>query len=142
MRLTRVCFVGTRTEHFEETVRLFRDVLGLSARFENPGWSGFRLATGKRDFVEVFSDADHDERLFPPEAGSGPVVAFAVDDLPAARSELAAAGVELIGDLVWADVLFGDPASAGFGWCFFKGPDGNFYVLQQDGADATEEATS
>jgi hypothetical protein len=29
MQVTRVCFVGTRAEHFEETVRLFRDVLGM-----------------------------------------------------------------------------------------------------------------
>lgn len=138
MRVTHVCFVGTRTVRFDETVRLFRDVLGMTTAFENPGWSGFKLSTGNRDFVEVFSTADRDERLFPHEAGSGPLVAFAVDDLPSARDELIAAGVELLGDIVWADALSEDPASAGFGWCFFKGPDGHVYVLQQDAANAPE----
>jgi catechol 2,3-dioxygenase-like lactoylglutathione lyase family enzyme len=136
MRVTHVCFVGTRTEHYDETVSLFRDILGMPIGFEYPGWSGFKLSTGNRDFVEVFSTADRDERVFPHEAGSGPLVAFAVDDLTSARDELVAAGVELLGDIVWADVLFENPASAGFGWCFFKGPDGNVYVLQQDAANA------
>jgi catechol 2,3-dioxygenase-like lactoylglutathione lyase family enzyme len=58
MRVTHVCFVGTRTEHYDETVSLFRDILGMPTGFEYPGWSGFKLSTGNRDFVEVFSAAD------------------------------------------------------------------------------------
>jgi hypothetical protein len=42
-----------------------------------------------------------------------------VDDLVGAREELAATGIELIGDLVWADELFDDPSMAGYGWYFF-----------------------
>jgi len=48
-----------------------------------------------------------------------------VDDIAAAREELAAANVELIGELVWANELFDNPNMAGFGWFFFRGPDGN-----------------
>ena len=73
MRVTHVCFVGTRTEHYDETVSLFRDILGMPTGFEYPGWSGFKLSTGNRDFVEVLSAADRDERVFPREAGSGPL---------------------------------------------------------------------
>jgi hypothetical protein len=43
------------------------------------------------------------------------------------------AGIELIGELVWAADVTGDPADHGWGWCFFRAPDGNVYVLQQDG---------
>ncbi len=62
----------------------------------------------------------------------GVVVAFAVDDIVGARDELAAAKVEMIGELVWANELFDDPKMEGFGWFFFRGPDGNVYVIQQD----------
>jgi catechol 2,3-dioxygenase-like lactoylglutathione lyase family enzyme len=134
MRVSHVCFVGVRTQGFDQMVHLFRDVLGMQVAFDSPGWSGFALSTGARDFVEVYSQAERDERLFPSSAQS-PVVAFAVDDVVAARAELVAAGVEVIGEVAWADVVLGDPAYAGLGWCFFKGPDGNVYALQQDSAD-------
>lgn len=60
------------------------------------------------------------------------MVAFAVDDIVGARQELEAAKVELISELVWANELFEDPNMEGFGWFFFRGPDGNVYVMQQD----------
>ena len=28
--------------------------------------------------------------------------------------------------------LFEDPSMEGFGWFFFRGPDGNVYIMQQD----------
>jgi hypothetical protein len=59
------------------------------------------------------------------------MVAFFVEDLVSARAELAAAGVELIGELVWADELFDDPSLGSVGWCFFRAPDGNVYTLEQ-----------
>jgi hypothetical protein len=62
----------------------------------------------------------------------GILVAFAVADVVCAREELAAAGFGLIGDLVWAADLFANPDLEGFGWFFFRGPDGNIYVMQQD----------
>ena len=62
----------------------------------------------------------------------GIVVAFAVDDIAGAQEELVAAKVEVIGELVSANELFDDPNMAGFGWFFFRGPDGNVYVIQQD----------
>jgi hypothetical protein len=89
-------------------------------------------------FVEVFGPAHENASLFPAEVREGVVVAFAVDDIVSAREELAAADVELIGDVVWANELFDDPTMLGFGWFFFRGPDGNVYVIQQDtGSDQT-----
>jgi hypothetical protein len=39
---------------------------------------------------------------------------------------------------VWANELFDDPKMEGFGWFFFRGPDENVYVMQQDNRpDAT-----
>ncbi len=73
--------------------------------------------------------------LFPTEGSEGMLVAFAVDDIVGAREELAA-GVELVGDIVWAADLFASPNMEGFGWFFFRGPDGNIYVMQEDSRPA------
>jgi catechol 2,3-dioxygenase-like lactoylglutathione lyase family enzyme len=135
MKVLRVSFVGVRSMNFAPTVDLFRDVLGLDVAFEHPGWAGFQLPSGERDLLEVFGSGDVDERVVPPEFEHGVLVAFAVDDVISAREELAMAGIELIGELVWAADVTGDPADHGWGWCFFRAPDGNVFVLQQDGAD-------
>ena len=132
MNVQRICFLGTRTTNFEGTAAFFRDVLRLHNTHVEPGWSVFQLPSGKRDYVEVFGPEEQNASLFPTAAGDGILVAFAVDDIVGAREELAAAGVELIGDLVWAADLFANPDMEGFGWFFFRGPDGNIYVMQQD----------
>jgi hypothetical protein len=59
-------------------------------------------------------------------------LASPLDDIIGARQELEAAEVELLGDLVWANELFENTSMEGFGWFFFRGPDGNVYVMQQD----------
>ena len=126
MKVNRICFLGTRTRNFDETSGFFRDVLGLGAGHAEPGWSVFRLPSGRSDFVEVFGPEHDNASVFPTEVREGIVVAFAVDDIVEARAELAAAvEVELIGDLVWASELFDDARMDGLGWFFFRGPDRN-----------------
>lgn len=136
MRVRRVSFVGTRTREFEATFSLFRDVLGMQPAFANPGWAGFSLPSGPRDLFEVFGPDMTNESVAPAEFAGGTLVAFAVDDIASARQELADAGVELIGDLVWAPDLTGDPDDAGWGWFFFRAPDGTVFVIQQDGSES------
>jgi catechol 2,3-dioxygenase-like lactoylglutathione lyase family enzyme len=101
MNIQRICFLGTRTRNFDATADFFRDVLGLNLAHAEPGWSVFQLPSGRSDFVEVFGPEHDDASVFPAEVHDGIIVAFAVDDLVDARAELAAAKVELIGDLVW-----------------------------------------
>jgi catechol 2,3-dioxygenase-like lactoylglutathione lyase family enzyme len=132
MNVKRICFLGTRTGNFDATVSLFRDVLGLHGVHSEDGWSIFQLPSGSGDFVEVFGPEHANANVFPADVSEGTVVAFAVDDIVDAREELVAAEVELIGDLVWADELFDNPSMEGFGWFFFRGPDGNVYCMQQD----------
>jgi catechol 2,3-dioxygenase-like lactoylglutathione lyase family enzyme len=138
MRVLRVSFVGTRTNDFDATIGFFRDVLGMETAFAHAGWAGFHLPSGDRDLLEVFGRPDVDHRVVPAEFESGILIALAVDDVVKAREELAAADITLIGDLVWANELTGNPADEGWGWCFFRGPDGNVYVLQQDGLTRPE----
>jgi hypothetical protein len=133
MNVRRVSFVGTRTQHFEATQALFRDVLGMKVAFSNPDWAGFTLPSGPRDLVEIFGPGMTDERVAPAAFGAGVLIAFAVGDVVSARAELAAAHVELVGDVVWARDLTGGDESNRWGWFFFRAPDGNIYVVQQDG---------
>jgi hypothetical protein len=88
-----------------------------------------RLPTHRRDLVEVYSPEHDDERLIP--NGVDFMVAFVVDDLEQALAEVRAAGVELVGEVVWAAQAFGDPAQDGFGWFFVRAPDGRVYAIVQ-----------
>jgi catechol 2,3-dioxygenase-like lactoylglutathione lyase family enzyme len=133
VRIKRVSFVGVRTSEFVAMTAFVRDVLGLSPGHRDDGWAVFQLESGDRDLVEVYRPDGYDERLFPALA-TGPTVAFAVDDLVAARAELAGAGIEIVADIVWAAEAFDDPRLDGWGWLFFRAPDDNIYALQQDQA--------
>ncbi len=106
----------------------------MDTAFENPGWVGFKLPSGERDLVEIFDENMTDERVAPAAFERGVLVAFAVDDILQAREELADADVELIGEVVWGPDLTGNPDDEGWGWFFFRAPDGTVYVIQQDGS--------
>ena len=133
MHIRRLSFLGVRTESFDAMADFAQDVLGLRAGHLDDGWAVFQLESGDRDLVEVYRPGGYDERLLPP-AATGPVVAFAVDDLLAARAELVAANTEIVADVVWAAEAFHDARLVGWGWLFFRAPDGNVYALQQDRA--------
>lgn len=133
MRIRRLSFMGVKTESFEAMSVFVRDVLGLHAGHTDDGWAVFQLESGDRDLVEVYRPGRYDERLLPADA-TGPTVAFAVEDLLAARAELVAADIEIVADIVWAAEAFDDPRLDGWGWLFFRAPDGNVYALQQDHA--------
>jgi catechol 2,3-dioxygenase-like lactoylglutathione lyase family enzyme len=130
MNVRRIGFLGTHTTNYEPTTAFFRDVLGLKVGVTAPGWSAFKLPTGPHDAVEVFGPEKPDARLFP-DAAVGALVAFIVDDIVSARAEVAAAGIELLSDLIWATEISGNPSDAGSGWFFLRAPDGNIYVIEQ-----------
>jgi predicted enzyme related to lactoylglutathione lyase len=121
MQVKRLGWLGTRTENFDETTRFFRDVLGLAVEHEEDGFGMYRLPGGDRDYVEVFATGDPDVDFY----ATGPVVGLVVDDIENARSQLAAHGVELIGDITWSS------RHDGYGWFHVRGPDGNVYGMLQ-----------
>ncbi len=111
-----LAWAGTRTERFAETTAFFRDVLALRVVHDTPHQVVFALPGGA--LVEVFGPGDPDHHHF----STGPVVEFLVDDVPAARAELEAAGVELLGPTR-------EGPTAGEAWAHFRAPDGNVYGL-------------
>jgi catechol 2,3-dioxygenase-like lactoylglutathione lyase family enzyme len=110
MDVTGLGWCGTRTEHDEQLAHFYEHVLGLTAVRTEPGLRVFELPDGHH--VEVFGPDYPDREYF----DTGPVVGFAVSDLPAAVQELRSAGVELLGE-------------PGPTWQHFRGPDGNVYEL-------------
>lgn len=115
MEVKSLVWLGMRTEKFDETVKLFRDVMGIAVTHEEPTFTVLSLANG--DQIEVFQPSDQEHTFFT----TGPVAGFEVSDLDQARAELEAAGIEFIGPIQrWGD---------GYGWSHFRGPDGNVYEI-------------
>lgn len=102
-------FIGFRTDRFEETVGLFRDLLGLPVTREVPRATWFRL--GSDAGLHVYAATDPDHAFFT----TGPVVGLRVDDVVATRARLEAAGLEML-----TGIERGNDAA----WCHFRAPDG------------------
>ena len=130
MKAVRLGFLGVRTKRVAETTAFFRDVVGLAAVETSETWTMTQLPTGRWDFVEVFGDDFHDERMIREEI-DGVFVAIVVEDIEEARRDCLAAQVEILGETIWADKAFGNPDVSGFAWFFVRAPDGNIYVFQQ-----------
>jgi len=122
MNVLRIGFLGTRTTNFQQTADFFQNVLGLPTVWTKTDWTGFRLPTGKNDFVEVFGPAKQDPNLYP-DSATGLIVAFIVEDLLSAHAEIEVAGIEILGEVIWV--------ADGFGWFFLRAPDGNIYCIEQ-----------
>lgn len=116
IKVKGISWVGIGTEAFEETVAFFTDVLGLEiALIEKPV---AMLHAGSGNIVEIFGQGSTRGKAL----NSPPVVAFEVDDVPAARERLVARGVKLIGDIgTWN----------GFEWLYFRGPEGYIFSVKK-----------
>jgi hypothetical protein len=116
-------WVGVNTTRLAEMRAFAINVLGLRvAGQDDPEFVELKTTDGSR--LELFGS--HRAADGPWLFESNPVVAgFLVDDIHAAREELArTTGVELLGDLR----LLGD----GYAWQHFRAPDGHVYELTAD----------
>ena len=114
MEIKSIHWLGVRTDRHRELIDFFEGVLGLRQAFADGPMTGFRTENG--DTIEVFSNEDEEHTFFT----TGPVAGFLVDDVHAARGELEAAGVELLGDV---------RSESGWEWQHFRAPDGNVYEI-------------
>ncbi|WP_163269731.1 VOC family protein [Chelativorans alearense] len=119
MAVRGIGFVGMRSVRLDETVRLFRDVIGVPVTRQTGDLVGFRLADGT--VLELYGPGDTFHAFFK----TGPVVGFRVDDFDATRQAMIAAGVGFIGDVQHAD---------GESWQHFHCPDGTIAEIIGPGA--------
>jgi catechol 2,3-dioxygenase-like lactoylglutathione lyase family enzyme len=114
MKVEGLGWLGIRTERFEETVGLFRDVMGLEVIRQDPDVVRFKFSDGTE--MEVWRPEDEFHSFF----GTGPVVGFRVDDVARARSRMEAQGVEFLTPIQRTETV---------AWSHFRGPDGNVYEI-------------
>jgi catechol 2,3-dioxygenase-like lactoylglutathione lyase family enzyme len=118
MKVQRLGFVSTSTNRFEETLRFFTEVIGLHLVDGEGGSALLQMPQADHDYMDVFGpdceDCDFERQLYT----TGPVPGFVVDDVVAAREEMAAAGADLVGNIIWSK------RNEGYGWFHFRAPDG------------------
>ena len=114
MEVRGLGWVGIRTERFEETVGLFRDVMGLKVIRQERNVVGFEFSDGAE--MEVWRPEDEFHSFF----GTGPVVGFRVDNFEEAQARMEAEGVEFLTPTQWSETV---------AWSHFRGPDGNVYEI-------------
>ena len=127
MTVRKVDFVGLRSGRLDETVALFRDIMGVPVTRQTDDLVGFRLADGT--VLELYGPADEFHAFFT----TGPVVAFRVDDFDVTRRAMLAAGVDFIGDVQHAD---------GVSWQHFHCPDGTVLEIIGPGNGANAPAAA
>ena len=109
-----IVWAGIGTDHYAETLLLFRDVLGLE--IETEGQDQVILRTENGDHVELFGRDGRGKSLNRP-----PTIAFEVDDVAAAREQLVKAGVEIVGEI---------GAWNGHEGLYFRSPDGYLFEVK------------
>lgn len=114
IKVRSLTWVGVGTDRYDETMRLFRDVLGMEIEVEADRQAILRTANG--DQVEIFGKDGRGK-----SQNSPPTIAFEVDDIAAARDALVAAGIELAGEIgSWE----------GHEWLYFRSPDGYLFEVK------------
>ena len=114
MRALRLAWLGIRSDDYDATVGLFRDVLGLEVVFEEERTVELELPAGER--VQVFAPGhDYHDRF----SGNPLVPLVEVDDLRAAEVRVREAGLEIVrrgSDSAWE-------------WLELRGADGHLYSV-------------
>ena len=114
MQVKGLTWLGLRTTQFEEMVKFFRDVMGMQPIRDDPEIAGFQLTNGTQ--VELYRPEEAFHAFFT----TGPVVAFWVDDVDAARATMEAAGIAFIGPIQRAGKTR---------WNHFRAPDGTVFEI-------------
>ncbi|MBA2682127.1 MAG: VOC family protein [Ktedonobacteraceae bacterium] len=114
MHVKGLIWLGLRTTQFEEMGTFFRDVMGMQSIRDEAEIAGFQLTNGTQ--VELYRPEEEFHAFFT----TGPVVAFWVDDVDAARVAMEASGIEFIGPIQRADKT---------SWNHFRAPDGTVFEI-------------
>lgn len=113
-------WAGVPTDDFDHATHFFDEVLGLSVLMHDKRRkiTIFQLPSGQ--LFEVFGPGNQYHELM-----KVPAIAFDVDDVAQARTELEAKGVEFVTQI--------EGTPEGDRWCYFVGPDRFLYEIWQRG---------
>ena len=116
-------WVLTCTSNFEQTVAFFQDVLGLAVTAQGipvtdtqfTRYAQFTMANG--NVLEIVEPAESVRQVY-----TAPIVSFTVDDVAQSRRELERRQVAFVAPIF--------RTQDGWGWTYFRAPDGQVYQLQ------------
>jgi lactoylglutathione lyase len=96
MMFSKVDYIKVNVSDMSRSVAFYRDILGLSLKFESPGWSEFQ--TGATTLALHLKRARvGGEGQAPPEPLAGTCsIGFSVEDLAATHRELEARGAHFV----------------------------------------------
>lgn len=117
MHVKSVSLIAVQTDANEEMVSFYKEVMGLVPDFEEPDLTEFLLPNG--DLVTVYGPKYKEDRPYT----TGPVPALFVEDVPEARAEMEAVGVEFIGPTLMPEEY------PGWAYAHYRAPDGNLYRI-------------
>ena len=120
MQVKGLSWLGLRTTQFDEMVTFFRDVMCLQLIRDEPEIIGYQMTDGTQ--MELYRPEEEFHAFFT----TGPVVAFHVDDVDAARTTMEAAGIEFIGPIQRA---------GNTSWNHFRAPDGTVFEIMSRSED-------
>ncbi|HEX8442423.1 MAG TPA: VOC family protein [Allosphingosinicella sp.] len=121
MRVKGISWLGIGTDHYADMLRFFTEVMELEVEATGEQQAILRAASGQQ--IEIFGREGRGKSLNTP-----PTVAFEVDDVAAARAELIAANIEIVGDIgSWN----------GHEWLYFRSADG--YLFEVKSSPAMDE---
>jgi len=122
MKVKGISWLGICTDHYPAMLTLFTETLGLQIATRTDGQA---LLTAGDAVIELFGNEGRGKSLCMP-----PVAAMEVEDVEAASAELAAAGVELVGEIGrWN----------GFEWRYWRSPDGHLFAIKKTPPAGWEE---
>ena len=128
MNIRGYSWAGAPTSDFDGTTRFFGEDLGLTLlkRDDERKIAIFQLPTGQ--LFEIFGPGSGYQELM-----NAPALAFDVDDIGKARTELETKGVKFVTEV--------ERGSEGDAWTYFEGPDGFLYeIWQRAGEPEGQEA--
>ena len=114
MDVKGLSWLGLRTTQFEEMVTFFRDVMGMQPIRDEPEIVGFQMIDGTQ--MELYRPEEEFHAFFT----TGPVVAFRVENVEAARTTMEAAGIEFFGPI---------QRTGKTSWNHFRAPDGTVFEI-------------
>ena len=124
MKITEgINWVITCTSNFEQTVAFFRTVMGLTVTEEGVPVTDTqftRYAQIKMPNGVVLEVVEPDKTVR--ELYNAPIISLTVDDILQARYELEGRQIEFVAPIF--------DTREGWGWTYFRAPDGNVYQIQ------------
>jgi len=115
MKIKSIALVGFGSNDVKRARDFFKHTLGLEVANESMDDDFVMFSLPSNQYLELLGEKNNWSKFL-----KRPVIAFEVDDVPTARSELEYKGVKFVSEIAKA---------GGFVWAFFEGPDGYLYEI-------------